>query len=144
MQIHQLKPSHKRKKKRRVGRGGKRGAFSGRGQKGQKARAGRKMKPSIREIIKKYPKLRGYKFKKFFSGSAIVNLETLEKDFDSKETVNPQILLEKGLIRRIKGKMPKVKILGNGEIKKALIIENCAVSKQAKEKVEKAGGEIRQ
>lgn len=63
MQLHELKPKHKRKKRKRVGRGGKRGTYSGRGIKGQKARAGRRLKPVIRELIKRYPKLRGYKFK---------------------------------------------------------------------------------
>jgi large subunit ribosomal protein L15 len=63
MQLHEIKPTHKLKKRKRVGRGGKRGTYSGRGQKGQLSRAGRKLKPLIREIIKRYPKLRGYKFK---------------------------------------------------------------------------------
>jgi large subunit ribosomal protein L15 len=63
MQLHQLKPIHKLKKRKRVGRGGKKGTYSGRGIKGQKARAGRRLKPAIRELIKRYPKLRGYKFK---------------------------------------------------------------------------------
>lgn len=65
MQLNDLKPIHKNKKRKRVGRGGKRGTYSGRGQKGQLSRAGRKLKPVIREIIKRYPKLRGYKFKSF-------------------------------------------------------------------------------
>jgi len=55
IQLHELKPIHKLKKQKRVGRGGKRGAYSGRGIKGQRARAGRKFKPIIRELIKKYP-----------------------------------------------------------------------------------------
>ena len=143
MQLHELKPIHKKRKKKIVGRGGKHGAFSGRGQKGQKARAGRKMKPAIREFIKKYPKLRGYRFKKFGFKIAVINLEMLEKNFDSGGTINPQILLEKELIRRIKGRMPQVKILGKGEIKKPLAIEKCLFSKQAKEKIEKAGGTIK-
>jgi large subunit ribosomal protein L15 len=63
MQLHEIKPTHKLKKRKRVSRGGKRGTYSGRGQKGQLSRAGRKLKPLIREIIKRYPKLRGYKFK---------------------------------------------------------------------------------
>ena len=64
MQLHQIQPSHTRKTKRRVGRGGKRGTYCGRGTKGQRARAGKKLKPAIREIIKKIPKLRGYKLKR--------------------------------------------------------------------------------
>jgi large subunit ribosomal protein L15 len=63
MQLHDIHPIHKSKKKKRVGRGGKRGTYSGRGQKGQKSRAGAKFEPIIRSLIKKYPKLRGYKFK---------------------------------------------------------------------------------
>ena len=63
MQLHEIKPIHKVKKPKRVGRGGKRGTYSGRGQKGQKSRAGHKMKPVVRELVKRYPKLRGYKFK---------------------------------------------------------------------------------
>ena len=52
MQLHQLKPSHKRKRPKRIGRGGKRGTYSGRGVKGQRSRAGRKFKPAIRELMK--------------------------------------------------------------------------------------------
>ena len=63
MQLQQLKPIHKFKKRKRVGHGGKRGTHSGRGVKGQRARAGRRLKPVIRELIKKYPKLRGYRQK---------------------------------------------------------------------------------
>ena len=146
MQLHEIKPIHKSKKPKRVGRGGKKGIYCGRGIKGQKARAGRKLKPLIREIIKKYPKLRGYKFKSKIqnpkSKMVILNLESLENKFKSGEIVNPQTLLEKRLIRKIKGKVPRVKILGRGEVKKALIIESCQISKSAKEKIEKAGGTI--
>jgi len=143
MQLHELKPIHKLKKPKRVGRGGKRGKYSGRGIKGQKARAGKRLKPSIQEIIKKYPKLRGYKFKPREEKLAIVNIEVLEKKFKSGDLVSPQVLLEKKLIHKIKGRMPKVKILGKGKITKKFTIENCQVSKQAKEKIEKAGGTIK-
>lgn len=126
-----------------VGRGGKHGAFSCRGQKGQKARAGRKMKPAIREIIKRYPKLRGYKLKSFELGPTVVNLEILDKNFNADEIINPKILLEKGLVARIKGRVPEVKILGEGKINKKIIVEGCLASGRAKEKIEKAGGTIK-
>ena len=144
MQLQQLKPIHKPKKAKRIGRGGKRGTYSGRGIKGQKSRAGKKLKPLIDEIIKKYPKLRGYRFKSKKEKPVILNLDVLEKKFNPGEKINPQILIEKKIIRRIKGKMPKVKILGRapGEMTKKLIIEGCQVSKSAKEKIEKAGGKI--
>ena len=64
MQLHQIKPLNKRKSKRRVGRGGKRGTYCGRGMKGQRARAGAKIRPEIRDLIKKIPKIRGYRFKR--------------------------------------------------------------------------------
>lgn len=63
MQIHQLKRSHKNKKDRIVGRGGKHAKTAGRGGKGQTARAGNKRRPELRDIIKKLPKNRGYSFK---------------------------------------------------------------------------------
>ena len=137
MQLHQLKPKHKLKKKKRIGRGGKRGTYSGKGIKGQKSRAGRKFAPVIRELIKKYPKLRGYRFRGRDKNLAIINIGDLDKKFKESEVVNPKVLLERRLIRRIKGKTPKVKILGRGELKKKLIIKNCELSKGAKEKIEK-------
>lgn len=142
MQLHQLKPKHKLKKKKRIGRGGKRGTYSGKGIKGQKSRAGRKFAPVIRELIKRYPKLRGYRFKRQEGNLAVVNVGVLEERFGNSEIVTPNLLLERKIIRRIKGKVPKVKILGKGEITKKLIIKNCEVSKFAKEKIEKAGGKI--
>src|SRR5476649_564767 len=63
MQIHNLKRNHKNKKDRLVGRGGKHAKTSGRGGKGQTARAGNKRRPELRDIIKKLPKNRGYSFK---------------------------------------------------------------------------------
>jgi large subunit ribosomal protein L15 len=142
MQLHQLKPLHKPKKKKRVGRGGKRGTYSGRGVKGQKSRAGRKLKPIIREILKKYPKLRGYSFKSK-KQKVIVNLKDIEKKFKEGERVNPQTLFEKGLITRISGKIPKsVKILAKGTLTKKLIFEKCQFSKKAKEIIEKTKSEI--
>jgi len=63
MQIHNLKRIHKNKKDRIVGRGGKHAKTSGRGGKGQTARAGNKRRPELRDIIKKLPKNRGYSFK---------------------------------------------------------------------------------
>jgi large subunit ribosomal protein L15 len=136
MQIHQLKPNHKNKTRKRVGRGGKRGTYSGKGLKGQSSRAGRKFVPAIREYIKKYPKLKGYKAKRFINTVAILNLTKLEKYFESSSVINPQILIEKRLIRRIGGRIPSVKILGTGDITKKLVIEDCLVSKSAKEKIE--------
>ena len=142
MQLHQIKPIHKNKRKKRRGRGGKRGTFSGRGVKGQKSRAGRKMQPIIRELIKRYHKKRGYRNKGKEKREVILNLSVLEKLFAEGEKITPQLLLSRRIIRKIKARVPDVKILGKGELKKKLIIEGCRFSKAAKEKIEKAGGTI--
>ncbi|MBI3335133.1 MAG: hypothetical protein HY001_01370 [Candidatus Portnoybacteria bacterium] len=59
MQLHQISPLHKPKRAKRIGRGGKRGTYSGRGVKGQKARAGGRIRPQLRDFMMKVPKLRG-------------------------------------------------------------------------------------
>ena len=143
MQIHELKPKHKNRDKKRVGRGGKKGTYSGKGLKGQKSRAGRKMVPIIRELIKKYPKLKGYRAFVLDDAFTVVNLDVLEKTSKDGETINPENLIKKGLISKIKGKSPKVKILGTGKLTKKLVVENCKTSKTAKEAIEKAGGIIK-
>lgn len=79
MQIHNLKRQHKNKKDRLVGRGGKHAKTSGRGGKGQTARAGNKRRPELRDIIKKLPKNRGYQFK------SIQKVFILDKDKLSSE-----------------------------------------------------------
>ena len=123
------------RKGKRVGRGGKRGTTSGRGTKGQKARAGAKIRPAERDILKKIPKLRGSKFKPFHFGPAVVNLAEIEERFKSGEEVSPETLLKKGLIRRIKGRTPAVKVLGTGELKKKLIFKDVEFSRSAAEKI---------
>lgn len=137
MQLHNLKPVYRAKRKKRVGRGGKRGTYSGR-IKGQKSRAGRKMRPEIRDFIKRIPKLRGYRFKAAKNNFQIVNLKDLDKKFKEGEVVSPETLSEKGLIVRAKGKMLRVKILGDGKLSKKLTVEGCKMSKSA----EKAFKEI--
>jgi len=143
MQLHELKPKHKNKGKKRVGRGGKHGTYSGKGIKGQKSRAGRKMVPIIRELIKRYPKLKGYRSFALDNYFAVVSLEILEKTSKDGEIINPENLIKKGIISKIKGRTPKVKILGAGKLTKKLVVENCKTSESAKEAIEKAGGVIK-
>lgn len=135
MQLHQLSPKTKQKKEKRVGRGGKRGTYSGRGLKGQKARAGHRIRPAERDLLKKIPKLRGYKFNPFRQAPAVVNLGELEKRFKEGETVSPETLLHRGLIGKMKGRLPKVKVLGNGVLKKRLIFRNVVFSTRAAKKL---------
>lgn len=142
MQTHNLKRRTPNQTSQQVGRSGTRGKTSGRGHKGQKARAGHRIRPEIRDQIKKLPKLRGYNFASIQSKPAVVNLSLLEKNFKDGDVVSPIILLEKKLIKRDGGKMPVVKILGTGEITKKITLENVVLSEIAKQKFEKAGGTI--
>ena len=86
MQIHQIKRNTPNRDKKYVGRGGKRGKTSGRGTKGQNSRAGRKIRPVIRDIIKKLPKNRGYKFKSIRK-PVVVNKDKLGTLFKKGEKV---------------------------------------------------------
>jgi large subunit ribosomal protein L15 len=142
MQLNTLKRKIPNKKAKQVGRGGTRGKTSGRGGKGQTARAGNKRRPQMRDIIKKIPKLRGYRFHSASIKFTPVNVGALEV-FEAGAVVNGASLFEKKLIRRVGGVLPKVKILGTGEISKKLSITDCKVSASAKTKIEKAGGSIK-
>lgn len=148
MQIHEIKRVHPNKKARRIGRGTTRGKTSGRGTKGQKARAGHKMRPELRDVIKKLPKLRGHgKNRARTVDSSIVKpvnvtLAAIEKTFDTGASVTPATLLEKKLIRASKGKLPQVKILSTGEITKKVSVSKCLLSASAKAKIDKAGGSV--
>jgi len=144
--LHEIKSKTLRKKARYVGRGGKRGKTAGRGTKGQKARAGAKFRPEIRDTIKRIPKLRGRgknSNKGYKAKPEVANLGDLEIAFKAGDIINPKTLLVAGLVRRMNGEFPKVKILASGEITKKFIFENCEVSATAKEKILKAGGEIK-
>ncbi len=142
MRIHELKRKTKNKKTHIIGRGGTRGKTSGRGGKGQTARAGHKARPEMRDFIKKLPKLRGYSFKTIQEKPIVINLGDLEV-FENNAKVNPRTLVEKGLVEMSKGKNPRVKVLSMGEITKKLIISNILVSGEAKTKIEKAGGSVK-
>ena len=137
MQLHQIKPWHKPKRRKRIGRGGKRGNSSGFGV-GKPGAS----QPRIREALKKYPKLRGYRFQSQATRQ-VVNLEILEKKFFKGDTINPSVLLKKKIIHKIGGMIPQVKILATGQLSKAFTFDNCKVSLSAKAKIEKAGGTIR-
>lgn len=141
MQLHELKRATPQKSQKRVGRGGGRGKTSGRGTKGQKARAGHSIMPAIREQLKKLPKLRGRGIgglRSIKSKPSVVNVAALEKLFAQGDTVTPQTLTERGAVRTA----GVVKILGDGELIKKLTISGCSVSASARGKIEKAGGSV--
>jgi large subunit ribosomal protein L15 len=148
MQLHDLKPKSARQTKKRVGRGGKRGKTSGRGHKGQAARAGNSARPEMREIIKKIPKLRGHGVNRARTVNSekvmptVINVSVLEAGLEAGAAVNPKALVAAGLIGTRRKKAPAVKILGTGGLSKKFIVTACEVSASAKEKIEKAGGTV--
>ncbi len=147
MQSNTLKPAHARMTSPRVGRGGKRGKTSGRGTKGQKARAGRKMRPEMRDIIKKIPKLRGHgKNRSRTVRPSVeytpVNLAALEFAFESGATVTLLELHRKGLAKSRGGYIQPVKILAMGSLTKKLSVSGLIMSEAAKTAIEAAGGSV--
>lgn len=147
MQSNTLAPKTPRITSARVGRGGKRGKTSGRGTKGQKARAGRKMRPEMRDLIKKLPKLRGHgknraRTVRVKAPYAAVNLSALENAFTAGDLVNPETLYKKGLVTARGGRIAYVKILGTGSLTKALKVSDCVTSASAQAAIEAAGGSV--
>ena len=148
MQLHELQPTTTHATAKRVGRGGKRGKTSGKGHKGQKARAGNSTRPEMREIIKKLPKLRGHGVNRAQTVNAdtlapvVVNLSAIEKHCTNATEITPKTLVTAGIISRRRRKYPAVKILGNGELTKKFTISGCEVSHAARTKVEAAGGTV--
>jgi large subunit ribosomal protein L15 len=146
MQLNTLSPRIKNRKNPPVGRGGKRGKTSGRGGKGQTARAGHKIRPEVRDLIKKLPKRRGFGKNRARTvrtnriAVSAVNLGALEGAYKAGETVSPATLVSKGLVRRAKGRAPMVKILGTGTLTKALKVEGCEASESAQKALVAAGG----
>ena len=144
LKLNELKPYKGATKRRKVvgrGVGSGHGTFSGRGAKGQKARSGSSIPVGFEggrmPLQRQIPKMRG--FRSMHPKSVVLNLDDLNEKFNSGEKVNPKILFNKGLV---KSASEEIKILGGGEIKKALIFEKVLVSVSAKEKIEKAGGKI--
>lgn len=128
------------KKRKRIGRGGKRGTYSGKGQKGQRSRSGGRGGLKIKgfkALMQRIPKLRG--FKSQWPRPMVVNLDIIEKTFKAGDIVDIQKLKEVGLISKTKN---GVKILGRGEITKKLIIKANAFSESAEKAIKKAGGEV--
>lgn len=149
MQTNNLVRKTKNKKVKLIGRGGKRGKTSGRGTKGQWAHGSHGVRPELRDTIKKFPKLRGHGKNRASSvdGSKIrptvINIEALEENFKDGETITLDTLLAKGMVKKVGGKNPRVKILAKGEIKKKLKILGLTTSVTAKAAVEKAGGSVK-
>ncbi|MBI2100787.1 MAG: 50S ribosomal protein L15 [Candidatus Vogelbacteria bacterium] len=140
MQLSQLKRHYRHHRRKIVGRGGKRGTTAGRGTKGQKARAGHRIRPESRDLIKKLPKRRGYRFPGRQKPSRLVKLGALGRHFAAGEVVSPETLADKGLIREVHA---PVKILADGKLMIKLTIERCCLSAAARQAIIAAGGLVK-
>ena len=142
-QLNDIKRKNKyTPKSNQVGRGnGSKGTYSGRGSKGQLSRSGGNLNPTFEggqlRLVKKLPHMRGFTniFKKDYVG---LNLKDLLEHFN-EDSIKISDFKEKGIIKN----KQMIKILGDGEITKAINIEVNSISSSASSKIEKAGGEVK-
>ena len=146
MMEHQVKPSRdSRTRRRRVGRGdsGRRGSYCGKGMKGQKSRSGKGPRPGFEggqlPLVVKLPKKRGF-FNRFRTEYTTVNLRQLER-FPEGSEVTLEKMKEAGLIGNVKG---PVKVLGDGELGKPLMVQAHRFSQEARRKIEAVAGEAQE
>ncbi len=145
MRLHDLRPNPGAKKRRKrlgAGESSGKGKTSGKGHKGQKARSGGSIRIGFEggqmPLIRRLPK-RGFNNAAFKTVFGTVNLDDLERKFETGAAVNEKALRENGLIR---GRIDAVKVLGRGALSKKLILEIDQITASAREKVEQAGGTI--
>ncbi|HIS17851.1 MAG TPA: 50S ribosomal protein L15 [Candidatus Coprovivens excrementavium] len=142
MKLNELAQSPEAKRKKIVGRGpgSGRGKTATRGQKGQKSRSGASIPAWFQggqtPLYRRVPK-RGFKNTKFRTEFATINLSDLNKFFNDGDIVTPEVLKEKGIIKK---QLCGVKVLGNGELEKKLTIKANRFSSSAVTKIESAGG----
>lgn len=144
MQINTLQLKNKKKRRKTIGRGGKKGTYSGKGNKGQKARSGAHVDPLFEggrsTLIDHMKKKKGFKTLK--NKFAIVDLERIEKKFKDGDLIDKDALIKAGFIDRIDTKAG-IKILGGGKVtKKFTIAKEIKVSASSREMIEKSKGTI--
>ncbi len=140
MQVHNLKPKTKIQKTQRIGRGGKRGTYSGKGGKGQTAHGGRKIPSELKEQILRLPKLRGAtnQFKK--NDAFEIQLKILIQKYPDSSIVNLSSLRKMKLLPK---RITNFKIIGKANnIDKKLFLKDCKITKTGTALIEKAGGKV--
>ena len=142
MKLNELNRAPEAKANKRVGRGpgSGLGKTSGRGQKGQKSRSGVSISAWFQggqtPLYRRVPK-RGFNNARYRVEYATINLSDLNKFFNDGDTVTPELLKEKGIIKQ---QLFGIKVLGNGELEKKLTIKANRFSSSAVTKIESAGG----
>ena len=145
MKIHQLSAgAHKAKK--RIGRGGKRGTTSGRGTKGQKSRAGRRIRPALRDLIIRIPKRRGFRNKPKSEKAFIISFTSLVAKMERHAKGTFGVVIDQDVLRNAKI-VPRnfrgtIKIIGKGEVSFPMNVRGIRVSEGVRAAIEKAGGKV--
>ena len=146
MQVHNVRPAHRRKSRKRVGRGNGSGSgtYSGRGMKGQKARSGGGVRPGFEggqnPLIKGLPMMRGF-HNPFRVEYQVVNLDRLQALPEGVQEVTPSVLAE---LRLVRYSDKPLKVLGQGDLSRAFQVTATKFSGQARAKIEAAGGTVRE
>ncbi len=141
MKLHELNSAPEAKARKRVGRGpgSGMGKTSTRGEKGQKARSGASIPAWFQggqaPLFRRIPK-RGFNNARFTTRYATINLSDLNKFFKDGDVVTPEVLKEKGIIKK---ELSGIKVLGNGKLEKKLTIKAHRFSSSAVSKIESAG-----
>ena len=142
MKLNELNKAPEAKVSKRVGRGqgSGNGKTAGRGEKGQKSRSGVSIPAWFQggqtPLYRRVPK-RGFNNAQFRTEFATINLSDLNKHFNDGDVVSPELLKEKGIIKK---QLCGIKVLGNGELEKKLTIKAHRFSSSAVTKIESAGG----
>ena len=142
MKLHELNSAPEAKTRKRVGRGpgSGMGKTSTRGENGQKSRSGASIKAWFQggqtPLYRRIP-IRGFNNKQFETKYAVINLSDLDKFFNDGDVVTPEVLKERKIIKK---QLSGVKVLGNGELTKKLIVKANRFSTKAVTKIENIGG----
>ena len=142
MKLESLPKSNETKARKRVGRGpgSGTGKTAGRGENGQKSRSGASISAWFQggqtPIYRRVPK-RGFNNARFETKFATINLSALDKFFNDGDVVTPEVLKERGIIKK---QLSGVKVLGSGELTKKLTVKANRFSSSAVTKIENAGG----
>lgn len=144
MQINTLKIKIAKKRRKTIGRGGKKGSSSGKGGKGQKGRSGVSIDPLFEggrsSLIDRLKKVRG--FKSFKLKPVVLSLSRVQEKFKTGDTVSKKSLISAGLLKK-RDVARKIKVLNSTDLKiKLIFTKEISVSSSSRKAVEKAGGEI--
>lgn len=145
MKLAQLKRATSNKAETRIGRGGKRGKTSGRGTKGQYAHGGHGVRATIKDVIRKLPKLRGrgLNLNKQIGPNAIaVNLKSIDAVTKAGDVVTVEFLKSVGLVPKMWKGTQYVKVLAEGVVTKSITVQNIPISEAARDKIVSAGGSV--